>query len=132
MTPVLSAESEKINWINYKTGEKDIRFSMDADNKRAFIGIVFTHKDPEIQQIFFEHLLGLKKIFEAKAGAGWKWQMHVHDEHGRLVSRVFSEKEDVSIYQKENWPALISFFKPRIISLDAFWSQAKFSFEQLR
>ena len=96
------------------------------------VGIVFTHKDPEIQQIFFEHLLGLKKIFEAEAGTGWQWQMHVHDEQGSLVSRVYSEMENVSIYQQENWPGLISFFKPRIIALDAFWSQEKYGFELLR
>ena len=35
MSPVLSAEGEKLNWINYKTGEKDIFFKMKANNKKS-------------------------------------------------------------------------------------------------
>ncbi len=37
MKPVLSADGEKINWINYKTGEKDIVFKMDADSKKHLL-----------------------------------------------------------------------------------------------
>ena len=36
MNPVLSSEGEKINWVNYKTGEKGIRFKMHADNRSAY------------------------------------------------------------------------------------------------
>jgi hypothetical protein len=39
LVPVLSAEGEKINWINYKTGEKDIRFTMMTGNRTAKISI---------------------------------------------------------------------------------------------
>jgi hypothetical protein len=35
----------------------------------------------------------------------------------------------VSILQKNDWPALISFFKTRIIALDEFWSSVKYDFE---
>ena len=30
MKPVPSAEGEKVNWLNYKTGEKDVFFKMDC------------------------------------------------------------------------------------------------------
>ncbi|MGN6618356.1 MAG: DUF4268 domain-containing protein, partial [Ilyomonas sp.] len=33
MLPVLSSEGMKISWTNYKTGEKNIYFRMNADNK---------------------------------------------------------------------------------------------------
>ncbi|RYZ23162.1 MAG: DUF4268 domain-containing protein, partial [Chitinophagaceae bacterium] len=36
------------------------------------------------------------------------------------------------IFRREDWPELISFFKPRIVALDAFWSEAKYFFEALR
>ncbi len=32
----------------------------------------------------------------------------------------------------EQWHDLIAFFKPRIIALDAFWTDAKYSFDALR
>jgi hypothetical protein len=132
MSPVLSAEGEKVNWINYKTGEKDIFFKMKADNKTASIAIELTQKDPGIQQLYFEQFEELKKILEDRLKEKWAWQLHVPDENGRLVSRIFTEKKEVSIFKKEDWPSLISFFKPRMIALDEFWSSAKYGFEALR
>ena len=132
MTPVLSAEGEKINWINYKTGEKDIYFKMQADNKTAFIAIEITHKDAGIQQLYFEQFAELKKIMENVLEEQWTWQLHITSENGKLISRIFKQMESVSIFKKEEWPLLISFFKPRIIALDEFWSSAKYGFEVLR
>jgi hypothetical protein len=132
MSPVLSAEGEKVNWINYKTGEKNISFRMQADNKRASIRIELTHKDDEIQQLYFEQLLQFKNMFDDVVNEEWNWQLHAYDEHGKLTSNIFKEKTGVSIFQKQDWPELISFFKPRIIALDEFWSQVKYSFKMLR
>lgn len=132
MTPVLSAEGEKINWINYKTGEKEIYFKMHADNKKASIGIELTHKEAGIQQLYFEQFLELKKLLEEAIGEEWTWQLHTLNEQGKPVSKVFTEIGPVSIFKKEDWPALISFFKPRMMALDEFWSSAKYGFEALR
>lgn len=131
MAPVLSAEGEKINWVNYKTGEKDIFFKMHADNKKAIIAIELTHKDAGIQQLYFEQFAELKKILEDFLQEAWSWQLHSVD-NGKIISRIFSETENVSIFKKEEWPLLISFFKPRIIGLDAFWSSVKYGFEALK
>jgi len=132
MTPVLSAEGEKINWINYKTGEKDIYFKMQADNKTASIAIEITHKDAGIQQLYFEQFGDIKNIIENFLGEEWTWQLHTTNENGKLISRIYKEMNNVSIFNKEQWPLLISFFKPRIIALDDFWSSAKYGFEALR
>jgi hypothetical protein len=132
MSPVLSAEGEKINWINYKTGEKDIYFKMHADNKKASIGIELTHKEAGIQQLYFEQFQELKNILETAVGEEWNWQLHSINDNGRLVSKVYTDITNVSIFKKEDWPALISFFKPRMIGLDEFWSSVKYGFEALR
>ena len=132
MNPILSAEGEKINWINYKTGEKNISFRMHADNKKAIIAIELNHKDIDIQQIYFEQFLQFKNLFDGALQEEWNWQLHTYDEHGKTISRIFKEKTGVSIFQKSDWPELISFFKPRIIALDTFWSSVKYAFESLR
>jgi len=132
MSPVLSAEGEKVNWVNYKTGEKNIAFRMRADNKTGSIAIELTHKDKDIQQLYFEQLLELKKFLQAATGEDWRWQLHTTDEYGRPVSRIYAEIEGVSIFRKEDWPRLISFFKQRVVALDEFWSNVKYSFESLR
>jgi len=132
MSPVLSAEGEKINWVNYKTGEKHLSFRMHADNKKASIGIEITHKDTGIQQIYFEQLLQFRHLFAEAVGEEWNWQLHKIDEQGRTISHIYIEKSGVSIYQNKDWPELISFLKPRIIALDAFWSSVRYTFENLR
>ena len=132
MSPVLSAEGEKLNWINYKTGEKDIFFKMKANNKKAQIGIELTHKDLGVKQLYFEQFSEYRKILENSLGEKWNWQLQGYDENGKQISSIYKELNDVSIYRKEDWPAMISFFKPRIIALDDFWSSVKYSFEALR
>jgi hypothetical protein len=132
MSPILSAEGEKINWINYKTGEKNISFRMHADNKKAVIAIELNHKDRDIQQIYFEEFLQFKNLFSDTMQEEWSWQLHTFDEHGKLVSKIYKEKTGSNFFQKSDWPELISFFKKRILALDEFWSQVKYAFESLR
>jgi hypothetical protein len=62
-------------------------------------------------------------------GEDWIWQPAATDATGRPLSRIFTELPGISIFNKSDWHALISFFKPRIIALDAFWENARYSFD---
>lgn len=132
MTPVLSAEGERLSWVNYKTGEKNIFFRLHADNKNAVIAIELTHNDTGIQQLYFEQFLQLKKLLEDAVGEEWIWLLHTTDDYGKTISRIYTELQRVSIFKREDWPKLISFFKPRIVALDEFWSNVKYAFEAMR
>ncbi|RPD43606.1 DUF4268 domain-containing protein [Paracnuella aquatica] len=132
MAPVHSADGEKINWINYKTGEKHVQFRMDAGSNAATIGIEMRHPDAGVRHLFMEQLQQVKKILEAHLGESWTWQHEAEDENGKAFSRVYQQLPNVSVFRKDDWPALVSFFKPRIRALDAFWSEARYSFEALR
>jgi len=132
MAPVQSTEGEKVNWINYKTGEKNIHFRMQADNKKASVAIEITHADLGIQQLYFEQFAELKNILHNTIGEEWNWVLHTTDTNGKTISRIFTELTNVSIFKREDWPILISFFKARIIALDEFWSNIKYAFEALR
>jgi hypothetical protein len=129
MGPVLSAEGLRTNWVNYKTGVKHIFFRMQADNKVASISIEITHPDKELQQLFFEQFATYKNVLHSTLNEEWEWQLHTTNEYGKTISRIHKEISPVSIYQREDWPKLISFFKPRIIALDEFWSDARYAFE---
>src|SRR5215212_6179968 len=101
MRPIVSAGGEKINWVNYKTGEKDISFRMEADNKKATIAIELTHRDSGIQQLYFEQFIQLKNILHDTAGEEWTWSLYMRGENGRPISRIFCEHGGVSIFKKE-------------------------------
>jgi len=128
MSPIPSAEGLKINWVNYHTGVKDLYFRMAATGKSAIISISIEHADRDIQQLYFEQFLSLKAFLHTTLGEEWTWQIH-GEVDGRLVSRIFNELKGVSVFRQDDWPSLISFFKPRIIALDAFWEDAKYGFD---
>jgi hypothetical protein len=132
MAPVPSAEGIKVNWSNYKTGLKNVYFRMEADNKKATIAIELTHADMDIQEIFYEQFDELKNILHSYLNEEWEWALHTRDENERTVSKIYREISPVSIYNQDHWPALISFFKPRIMALDEFWSNAKYAFDALK
>lgn len=132
MSPVPSAEGLKINWINYHTRIRDVHFRMDAGPQSASIAITLEHRDAGIQELYFEQFLELKALLHSALEEEWTWQQHVTLPDGRIISRISKELPGVSIFNKDQWPDLISFFKPRIIALDSFWGNARYSFEELK
>lgn len=132
IAPQLSADGLKINWINYKTGIRNVFFKMDAENRSASIAIFINHPDTGIQELFYEQFVELKTVFNGYMEDEWTWSPTEYDRDGRIISRIYTEIKDVSIFNRNDWPPLISFFKPRIIALDEFWSLAKYSFDALK
>lgn len=132
MSPVPSAEGLRINWINYHTRVRDVYFRMDAGTKEAVIAITLEHRDAGIRELYFEQFLELRDLLHNTLEEEWSWEKQVVLPDGREISRIGKTLAGVSIFNKDQWPDLISFFKPRIIALDSFWENARWSFEELR
>lgn len=131
MKPVPSAQGYRINWQNYKTGVKDVYFRMKTERDFISISIEICHKDDELQQLYFEQFAEFRKLLEAELKEPWDWQLHQFDDLGKVVSRIQKVKIGLNIFDQNDWPAIISFLKPRIIALDAFWANIKPAFEDL-
>ena len=133
MAPVPSAEGESTNWINYKTGLKQVYFRLQADHRHATIGIELTHPDAGIRELYWEQFRELKPLLHETLGEPWTWEADAPDAHGRPLSRIYRELQPpANLFDRDDWPALISFFKPRMIALDAFWADEQWSFEALK
>lgn len=130
LAPIPSAEGFKINWINYHTRIPEVFFRMDAGAKSATISISIEHRDAGLRELFFEQFLELKEMLHGTLEEEWDWQLHAGSGE-REITRISKELSGVSIFNKDQWPDLISFFKPRIIALDIFWENARYSFESL-
>ena len=130
MAPVLSAEGEKINWINYKTGEKGIRFTMRADSKGARVCITLSHSDLSMQKLYFGKFLQFKKVLHKVLGEDWTWERLKTNQHGKTISEIYTTLHQVNALNKADWPRIISFLKTRMIALDAFWCEFKYVFER--
>ena len=129
MKPVPSASGFRVNWPNYKTGIRDIYFRMKAEQGFASIGIEITHTDEELQELYFDQFVQLKKILQTSLGEDWDWKLVVLNEFEQPVSKIEKVLTGVDVMNEQDWPAIISFLKPRIIGLDDFWDQVKPGFE---
>lgn len=127
-----SAEGIKVNWINYRTGIRHLQFRMDAGPQKACIAIELSDPDSGIQALMMEQFQALRGMLETHTQEVWQWDKPADMGQGSVVSRISTCLEGVSVFRQEDWPALISFFKPRIIALDAFWTDAQHGFELFR
>ncbi len=125
----MAANGEKINWINYKTGIKDLYFKTDVDNKSARIAIEITKKDIDIQELIFEQFEEFQLLFHSHMEQEWIWYKSFYDESGKQISKIEIRLEGVSVFREETWPEIISFLKNNLMKLDEFWEDIKDSFE---
>ena len=129
MAPIPSAEGEKINWINYKTGVRHIRFVLSVENKTASVSIELSHKNLDEQETCYGKFLSLKPMLHQVTGMPWQWSKMILDEHGKIASLISVNQPGLFVLNKADWPELISFFNARLVPLDEFWCEHKFVFE---
>lgn len=130
VSPIPSVNGEKINWVNYKTGIRNIQFKMEAGKTEAIITIV-VNGDTKKRSKYFNLFQSFKPYFETGFEATWEWVPERAQLDGSVISCVFCSLKEVSIFTKEDWPALIAFFKRNIIALDEFWIAHKEIFQML-
>ncbi len=131
LKPHPSSEGAKINWINYDTQVKHIYFRMVANNKTATISIEITHKDEDLQALFFEQFEQLRAYLHSILEEEWIWEKEHYNEYGIRSARIYTVLDGKNYFIKDNWPGLFEFFKLNIIKLDEFWSDAKETFIEL-
>ncbi|MFT4204918.1 MAG: DUF4268 domain-containing protein [Chitinophagaceae bacterium] len=127
--PVFDEDGRPKNWLNYKTGVRGIRFKTDATDKKGYIAVELLHKDADERTLVWEQFLSVKKLLDAQLAEEWTWEKDYRDEQGKTYDRIYLELSNVNVFREQDWPALISFFKPRILALDAFWDETKMLFE---
>ena len=129
LSPLPGAGGDKVNWINYRTGVRHITFRMEVNDHNATISIQLSHPHPAERQEAWQQLRILKPLLVQATGEVWISEDERADDYGQMHSRIFTTITGVNIYESQKWPELISFFKPRIIALDAFWEEVKYAFE---
>lgn len=125
MSPILSAEGTKVNWVNYKTGIPQLFFRMDADKNQASISIQVMHKDLDLAKRIYAQLDDLQPLLHEALGESWTWEPLVYNEYGLVLSKIGTQLTPINVFKESDWPAIISFLKLRIVALDQFWTAHK-------
>ena len=131
MAPVPSLSYEKVNWINYKTGIKGISFKMDADKNSATAAIEIRLPNKELQHQYFSIFTKFAKQFKQIVGTQWVHDIDFVNEYDQHASKIFITLNGVNIFNKNDWPTIITFLKRNIISLNNFWNEYKPAFENM-
>lgn len=128
MMPVPNSTGEKVNWVNYKSGVRNIFFKLRFDRSRAQVAIELTHADRTARLEIYERFLRLKHLFEAVVGVGWQWCKETFTDD-RELSSISISVENVNVFNRDDWPTVISFLKQEMLLLDRFWQEVKPMFE---
>lgn len=129
MKPVPNAGGQSTNWLNFNTGIRAIGFTMDADKYHASIAIQIKHPNEFDRLQYYHQLLHLKTFLENETGYKWDWQPNLVTTNGNTISRISQEIRNVNVLNKNDWPTIIAFLKPRMMALAKLWETIKDGFE---
>ena len=128
MAPVPSASGNTTNWVNYKTGVKHIRFTMDFTKRNAEVWVEFSFTDTAKRSQVYQTFVSLWK--QSFPGEEWIcFEETVKDE--RPMAAIRSSLDGVNIFDQSTWPAAITFLKQKMLMLDGFWHENKEMIEMI-
>ena len=104
------AEAYPRKWLLYNTKIKDVTFKFYVDNKKAQVLLDIEPKDEEKRKIYFEKVFSLKTILLEEYLEEAIFERNYYLESGKVISRIWVEKTDISINNKNNWEAIFEFF----------------------
>ena len=96
-------------WILYNTKIKDFSFKFNADAKKAEVSLDIEINDELFRNAYFEKMWSLESILEEELGEIHKDEFYIL-ENGKVISRFWIKKENVSIYNKNTWQEIFEFF----------------------
>ena len=132
LAPIPGADGYKVNWLNYKTGFKDLYFRMDADRSQASIQIEMMQRDADLRGLYYEQFVEVAPLLQEIVGEAWIWQPEAFNDLGQPLAFIGTTLSPSNVYHSADWPAMIAFFKPRMIALDEFWSVVSHRFSPLK
>ena len=111
------------NWILTQTGIKALNLKFHVDRKVAQVGIDLETRNMDKRIELFEKFETLKKLLEETMGSPMNWELDYIRENGKSVSRIYLQKEDVDIYQRDSWAGAHQFMYDKMLKLESFYNE---------
>lgn len=118
---VAFAEKYPRKWILYDTKIKDFSFKFFADNRKAQVMIDIEHRNNDTRLLYFEKIEALKTILEDEFVKDLVFEKDFYLENGKTISRIWVEKSDVSVSNRNYWNAIFDFFYEKMHALELFF-----------
>lgn len=115
------AEKYKRKWVLYDTKIKDFSFKFFVDNTKARVMIDIEPRNDEKRLAYFEKLEALKGILEEEFVKDLVFHRNYTLENGKTISRIWVEKLDVSVSNRDYWNDIFDFFNDKMHALEMFY-----------
>ncbi|MFC6267932.1 DUF4268 domain-containing protein [Frigoriflavimonas asaccharolytica] len=96
-------------WILYDTKIKDFSFKFTADSKKAIVSLDIEMKDENLRLLYLEKLTSLENFLIENIGE-FEVEENFYLENGKCISRIWVEKSEVSVFNKNTWREIFEFF----------------------
>ena len=100
----------RVKWVNYRSNVKDIFFRLNITNKTATFSIEIQHKEEGMRELFFEQFKELKGVLNDNIREDLIWEDLTYNKNNQPICSIYSELENVSIYNRDDWQKVFVFF----------------------
>lgn len=108
-------------WVLYDTKIKDFSFKFYFDTKKAMVSLDIEDNILENRILYYEKLISLKNILLEE----YLPQVIFEDcyilDNKKEISRIYVQKEGVSIHNKETWRETMEFLYETMLKFEEFW-----------
>lgn len=108
-------------WILYNTKIKDFSFKFHFDTKKAIVALDIETLDLERRIYYYEKLQSLQSILLENYLPEAIYEDIYFLENGKEISRVYLEKEGVSIHNKNTWQEAMLFLYQTMVKFEEFY-----------
>lgn len=118
-------------WLLYDTKIKDFSFKFYVDNKVAQVTLDIEPKDEKKRKIYYEKMESLKQILFDDFMTDAIFDRHFHLETGKVISKIWVEQQNISVFNKNTWPQIFAFFNEKMDAFERFFYEYRDYIEDL-
>jgi Domain of unknown function (DUF4268) len=118
---VAFAEKHPRKWILYDTKIKDLSFKFFVDNTKAQVIIDIEHRNDEKRIEYYYKFESFKTILEDEYIKNLVFHKNFTLESGKIISRIWVEKNTVSVSNQKYWNEIFDFFFEKMNALELFF-----------
>ena len=107
-------------WLLYDTKIKDFSFKFSADPKKAEVSLDIEMKDELFRNAYYEKIWSLENMLREEIGVFQKDEFYPL-ENGKIISRMWVTKENVSLFNKNTWQEIFEFFVQKMEGFERFF-----------
>lgn len=108
-------------WILHHTDIKDFSFKFYTNNKTIKVMLDIECKDDDKRNIYFDKIISLKTILEDDFLQDVIYERNFYLENGKVISRIWIEKNNISMNNKNNWDEIFKFYDEKMTPFELFF-----------